>query len=114
MRAFLASPKGKLTLAALVFVIAGALLIYNFGRGGALPSGIQFVCVATGQTFRVDRTEINAVPFKNPKTGEYTLLPCKSENGVTKIDPHYRQALVALGEKNRYVDNDTLVVRSAP
>jgi hypothetical protein len=104
------------TLLAVVFLVAAAVILIGYLRqqSGPLPNSVEFVCAQTGQRFSIDRTKVDQIPLKNPKTGEMTLLPCYEENGVTLISPRYRGALEDLGDKNRSVDVQTLAVRSTP
>jgi hypothetical protein len=101
----------KLIAAAGLFVVGGVLLYFNLSRPGALPDQVQFVCVVSGETFYIDRDEVR-VPAANPSTGEPTLVPCYEDtNGVIRVSEHFRFAVDELGEKNRYVDPETLAVR---
>jgi hypothetical protein len=50
----------------------------------------------------------------NPRTGEATLLPCHERNGVLYINQRYGSILGDLGARNRYVDPETLAVRTPP
>jgi hypothetical protein len=108
-----ASQKLKLGAAVVLFVAAGGLLMY-FWRSDPIAPSVNFVCVATGKTFAIDRTRIEEVPMRNPQTGEKTLLPCYLDEGVLRVSPRYRDSLTALAEKNLYVDPKTLAVRSKP
>ncbi len=101
-------------IAAVLLVFAGVFLALQFNRyrdAGLLPGKVNFVCVATGEKFAVPREQIQ-VPCRNPKSGELTLLPCYEEEGDLYVSPRYREALIGLGEKNRYVDPETLAVRT--
>jgi hypothetical protein len=103
------------TLLAVVFLLAAAVILAGYFRQTAgLPNSVNFVCVATGQKFSIDRTKLVEIPAKNPKTGEMTLLPCVMDNGALFVSSRYRGSLEALGEKNHYVDVETLAVRSTP
>jgi len=110
----LASPKSKFVLTVVLAGAAIGLLVFQFRRPAVLPSKIPFVCVATGERFRLDRDAVVTVPTPNPKTQQRTLLPCYEENGVWKVDEHYRGSVQTLAEQNHYVDGETLVVRGTP
>ncbi len=102
--------KTKILLAVLLLIGAGSLL-FAFRRASPLPDKITFVCVETGATFNIDRDKVYVIPARNPRTGQATLLPCSERNGVLYVGNHYRGALLNLGEKNHYVDTQTLAVR---
>jgi hypothetical protein len=115
MAKFALNKQAKLLLAVVFLAAAGVVLIgYIRQQSGPLASGVEFVCVQTGQTFSLARDKINQIPAKNPKTGEMTLLPCREENGVKYILPRYRGELTDLGDKNRVVDGETLAIRTSP
>jgi hypothetical protein len=97
-----------------VLAVAAILFYRTLAPGPELESDINFVCVATGRTYTVDREQINTFPVENPDTHEMTLLPCVQRDGRLYLDSHYREVLEDLGEVNRYVDEYTLAVKSAP
>ncbi len=101
----------KLLLAGGLLVAAGVLLAVRFRPTAPLSEDINFICAATGHTFKLDRRELSRIPARNPKTGEYTLFPCYKSEGVLYISPRHSGGLRELGEKNRYVDPETLAVR---
>ncbi len=105
----------KLAAAGVCFLLA-LIVGFQIGGGGSpLPDGVQFVCVETGDTFWLDRSEIACIPAQNPDTARRTLLPCiKSEDGVLRVGEHYREVLAGLAEVNAHVDTDTLGVRDEP
>jgi hypothetical protein len=70
--------------------------------------------VSTGETFNITRKELVCIPMTNPRTGEATLLPCHERNGVLYINQRYGSILGDLGARNRYVDPETLAVRTPP
>ncbi len=76
---------------------------------------LPMICVESGKVFKIAREDLGPVrPFDNPETGEQTLLPfIEGEDGVRRISSRDRGYLQDLGEKNRYVDAETLVVKSA-
>jgi hypothetical protein len=112
MASFWAANRGKLALLGLLVLAAGAMAWRNLHTPGQLPSTIRFVCAETGKEFTLRRSDVNVVPAKNPDTGEFTLLPCGiDESGVRRVTQRSRESLATLGERNRYVDPETLEVR---
>ena len=98
-----------------VFAVALIWSIFNYGSGGGqmIDARIECVCVATGETFRMDRNKMNAYPAENPNTGERTLVPCETrEDKKLYVVPRFKSLLELelLKEKNRYVDPETLLV----
>ena len=115
MRGILANDKAKIVLVIALFAIAGGIVCYQVFRPGPLSDDINFICVATGAKFSIDRADVSCIPETNPDTGAATLVPCSLvENGVLKVNPHYRSVLEELGQENRYVDMDTLTVKTEP
>ena len=107
--------KAKLSLAIVILVIAAGWAGYQLTRPGPISNRLMLVCAATGETFLRDRGDVPVIPMKNPETGERTVLPChKNDDGELYVNSRYRAALVKLGEKNRYVDTETLRVQSSP
>jgi hypothetical protein len=94
----------------IVLVVAGVFYYRSWAGGPVVNPDINFVCVATGRTFSIDRDKINSVPLKNPETGQATLVPCVKRDGKLYMDAHYRSVLADLKEVNRYVDEKTLEV----
>ncbi len=114
MAGVLTSRSGKILLAIVLFVGAGVLAYRNLNQR-PISRKVNFVCVATGRMFSLDRKDVVTLPAQNPKTGEATLLPCvKDADGVVRVSGRYAGALQELGAKNRYVDAETLVVRPPP
>ncbi len=114
MAGVLTSRSGKVLLASVLLLGAGVLAYWNLSRQ-PISSRVNFVCVATGQVFALDRKEIVVYPVRNPKTGEDTLLPCvKDADGVVRVSARYGALLREMGAKNRYVDPETFVVRPPP
>lgn len=114
MAGVLTSRSGKILLASVLLLGAGALAYWNL-KQQPISQNVNFVCVATGQLFALDRKDVVALPARNPKTGEDTLLPCvRDADGVLRVSGRYGAALQQLGAKNRYVDPETLVVRRPP
>ena len=115
MAGIFASDKAKLSLAAVLIIGAGGLLFWQFAGSGVIKNDVNFICVATGKTFSIDRKDVKSLPLENPKTGERTLLPCCMRDGVLYVDDHYARLLFdKLREKNRYVDTESLAVQTAP
>ncbi len=82
-----------------------------------LTSSVNFVCVATGKTFDIDRNKVNYLPWKNPSTGEKTLLPCVKRDGKLFVTEHTGRLLSEdeyLRKVNKHVDPRTLEVRPQP
>ena len=114
---FFKSNAGKLTVVAVLFVVAIVLLVVRGGGGEPSRSGkAEFVCVATGKTFWLDR-QPRIFPFANPDTGEATLLPCgEDENGEIHVSSRCRELVQQLEREgiNKYIDPETLRVRTEP
>lgn len=109
-----ASAKNKLkaSIAGAVIVVAAGYIGYQFARRGPLPNKLRFVCAETGKTFWLGRDEVLEIPSKNPETGAATLFPCGEKEGALRVSARHQDALIALGERNRYVDTETLAVRA--
>lgn len=103
----------KIFGAGVLLVVAGILVYRVATDPGPLGTNqINFICVATGDTFHIHRNEIATVPVENPRTHEATLVPCyEKEDGALYVSEHFRGAVEQLGEKNHYVDMSTLRVR---
>ena len=95
----------------LAVVLCGWYLI--FGRAKpVVDDRIKMVCVETGELFRLSRAELgNAFPVVNPETKRATLLPYVEKDGQKMLPARRRQALLDLGDLNKYVDTETLIVR---
>ncbi len=107
------SQRLKLTLTAAAFCVAVAYAGYRLMPRAPISNTVPLVCVATGETYRMTREELIAIPMKNPHTGERTLLPCHKRDGVLYVNSRYAPALAELEGKNRYVDPQTLAVRNS-
>jgi len=112
MASFWASSRNKAILAGVLIVIAVVFVARQIWKPGALPSGVRYVCVSTGKVFTLPRDKVNLIPEVNPDTGEHTLLPCSERDGAVRVTSRYRDALVQLGDKNHYVDIETLLVKT--
>lgn len=109
----LVSKQNGLLLA--VLLVAGAVFFYyQLGDEPILDDQINFVCISTGKTFTIDRDDVGTLPLKNPETSQPTLLPFVTRDGQRYVDDHYRTLVQNLGEVNRYVDSESLAVKSAP
>ncbi|MBN2448295.1 MAG: hypothetical protein JXO22_16330 [Phycisphaerae bacterium] len=107
----------KLLLAIGLLVIAVGCYIWFNRRGDGLSSSIKYVCVATGERFSIPRDDVNATPWINPKTKEYTLFPVVERDGKLYVHPRYGETLRTdpkISEVNKYVDTRTLEVRAEP
>jgi hypothetical protein len=104
----------KLVIAAAVSLLAVAFAVQRLKSSGPISNSVLLVCVSTGETFNITRKELVYIPMKNPRTGEATLLPCHKRNGVLYINQRYGPVLGDLGARNRYVDPETLAVRTPP
>ncbi len=100
---------------AVVLLLGAGLLVFRqySASSGPLENRLLFVCVATGDTFTLDREDVVMIPAKNPNTDELTLLPATREDGELRVHARYRGSLQRLREKNEYVDPETLVVRQS-
>ena len=113
---FLKANAGKLGLAAVLLIAAIAFLAFGGGGKPSRSGKSQFVCVATGETFWLERKP-RKLPVGNPDTGEQTLVPChENEDGTISVSSRARSAVRQLDEAgvNQYVDSKTLVVRGVP
>ena len=112
------SNEHKKLLLAIGLLAAAVGCYFWFNRGGnELSKKIDYVCVATGERFTIPRDDVNATPWKNPKTNEYTLFPVVERDGKSYVHAHYGSLLrddPNMREVNKYVDARTLEVRSAP
>ena len=114
MASVFAGQRGKLILAGVVLVIAIGLFLFQARGGAELTDTINFVCVATGELYELDRGEIGGLPAVNPDTGQATLLPYAEKDGRRFITRRKARFLAQLADVNKYVDPKTLEVRAAP
>lgn len=114
MASVFAGQRGKLILAGVVLVIAIGLFLFQARGGAELTDTINFVCVATGELYELDRGEIGGLPAVNPDTGQATLLPYAEKDGRRFITRRKARFLKQLADVNKYVDPKTLEVRAAP
>ena len=103
---------GKLRIAGgivLAVVVALVLVQWMSRPSHGLPNAFDLVCVETGKAYRVSRNSLQgAAPWKNPDTGNKTLLPVITENGKQRIDDHYRPILEQMEDVNKTFDPATL------
>jgi len=114
MASVFAEQRGKLILAGVVLVIAIGLFLFQARGGAELTNTINFVCVATGELYKLDRGEIGGLPAVNPDTGQATLLPYAEKDGRRFITRRKARFVEQLADVNKYVDTKTLEVRAAP
>jgi hypothetical protein len=112
------SGQKKLIVAVVLLIVAVGIYFY-FGRdSGPQPNTVKFVCVATGKVYNLSWDEIPSfLPARNPSTGENTLIPVVEEDGkLYASEPHAYRLLQDpnLAKVNKYVDPQTLEVRSSP
>jgi len=113
---FLKANAGKLGLVAVLLVAAIAFLAFGGGGKPSRSGKSQFVCVATGEIFWLERKP-RIPPAENPDTGQRTLVPChENEDGTVSVSSRVRSVVKQLDDEgvNQYVDPETLVVRAAP
>jgi hypothetical protein len=113
---FLKQNAGKLGLIAVLLVAAIAVFTLGGDGGPARSSTVQFVCVATGEIFWLERKP-RTLPVENPNTGQKTLVPChESEDGTLSVSRRNHGLIGQLDKDgvNQHVDPETLVVRPAP
>ena len=112
---FFKSTTGLAVIAGVILLAAGFLFFRNLGSNDparGLPNQIACVCVATGDIFYINREDLSEVPAENPKTKERTLVPVmKDEDGSFRVSSHRAVIVKDLGEKNKFVDLDTLKVK---
>jgi len=90
---------------------AGGGAYFTMRPSSTLDDSVKTVCAATGKIYNISRADLIYVPFQNPSTGEKTLIPCRDVDGALVVRESYRSAVQLLGEKNKYIDPNTLVVR---
>ena len=108
---------GKLGLVAGVLAMAVG---FHFSRGNRTParqSKVQYVCVATGETFWLARGKYKILPVANPKSGRKTLVPChERQDGKLQVNSRCRGLISRLERDavSKLVDPETLLVRTIP
>jgi hypothetical protein len=114
---FLKANAGKLGLVVVVLAIAVAVHALSDRGTPSRPAKIQFVCVATGKTFWLERDRARILPLASPDTHERTLLPCyRDDKGSLRVSSRCGSLVRQLEQDaiNRLVDPDTLTVRASP
>lgn len=108
---------GKLALlAGLLAVAVGSYFVWG-DRPPARRSKVQYLCVATGETFWLARGACKILPGTNPRSGDKTLVPChEREDGRLQVSSRCRGLIRRLERDavNKLVDPDTLLARTAP
>ena len=107
----------KLIVGAGVLVVAIGIYWF-FGRSSEpLRGSVEFVCVATGKIYPIAQDKMPSIlPAKNPDTGSPTLLPCEKVDGKLVVMRRHAYLLrePELEKANKYVDPQTLEVRTSP
>src|SRR5690606_4345838 len=110
---FLKANAGKVAVVGVILAAAAFLAWWNAGTADplrGLPDEIRFVDVSSGELYSFSRGEPFALPRENPDTGERTLLPVVEKEGGLFVSQRRASVLSTLGEKNRWVDPETLRV----
>lgn len=108
----LGAKRAKIALIVVLFGAAGYFVYSTLVSSGPLENRIRLVCVSTGEEFWMARDQVTQIPMLHPRTKEETLLPCSpGTDGALHIDDHYRAALESVGDKNKVVDPQTLLVK---
>jgi hypothetical protein len=112
-------PRHCQLIGAVVLLVGAGVVYWRFGQtSSVLPDHVSYVCVATGKVFRFSQATLpNSMPGRNPETGQSTLLPLTpGASAKLSVDEHYAALLEdpELAEVNKYVDPDTLEVRTTP
>lgn len=112
------SERGKIILIAALLVVAAGVYWFFGRRSAPLSDSIRAVCVVTGEQFSLARDKLpGSLPFKNPKTGQLTLIPIFERDGklyITQRNAVLIRPRGQLAEVNRYVDRETLEVLHEP
>ena len=113
---FVKKNAGKLGLVAVLLI--AAIVFLTFGGGGrpSRSGKSQFVCVATGEIFWLERKP-RTFPVENPDTAQKTLVPChENEDGTISVSRRQRSVVEQLDKDglNQRVDLKALIVRAAP
>lgn len=109
---------GKLTLAVVLLLGAGAVYFVYLRQPALKPSHVRFVDISTGKIVSIHESKTpRFMPGENPSTGERTLLPVEQEDGVLRATRRYAYHVLRdpeYAKVNRYVDPDTLEVLKEP
>jgi hypothetical protein len=103
----------KIVLAVVLFAAAAVFAWRSLSSDSPIPRDFAFVDVETGELFDLSLRNVGVIPAKSPKTGKFTLLPCKKdEHGVMRVNEPFRASLHdELKSINKYVDPFTLEVK---
>ncbi|MFO0837804.1 MAG: hypothetical protein U1D55_04705 [Phycisphaerae bacterium] len=105
---------GKISLAVAILALAAGVFWWQSRSGEPRLEGkITYVCVATGKKFTFERGKTRILPLENPETKQRTLLPCGQEDGVWRVSSRCAQLVRDLGDQNKFVDPESLVVKSS-
>lgn len=109
----LGAKRAKIALIVVLFGAAGYFAYAYFLRPGPLANSLQFVCAASGERFWFSREQAFEIPMLNPRTKEPTLVPVLvDESGALYVPERYRGVLEELGEKNKFVDMESLRLKT--
>jgi hypothetical protein len=112
------SERNKIILVVALLIAASGVYWFTRRPATAVPDAIQMVCVATGERFAIARDKLpTSPPFKNPKTGELTLLPIFEDGGKYWISARTTEFIRGTGQLakvNKYVDPETREVLTTP
>lgn len=107
---------GKIAVVVVILAAAAFLTFRNTGGGmeDALANKLVYVDVTSGEIVSFNRGGTVVLPRTNPKTGERTLVPVgKHDDDAYYVSPRHSGVLRDLGEKNKWVDPQTLRVRES-
>lgn len=108
------SQRWKIALVVVAFAATAFVVARQLTRPSVVSDSIQLICVTTGERFTMSRQAVTQVPMLHPKTNEPTLLPISANvKGEFVVHDHYRGLVEEFGEKNKFVDPQTLVVKNS-
>lgn len=97
---------------ALVIILVAATLLLAQRGYSPVADEIHCICVETGREYFLSTSKIRGFPAPNPKTERRTLLPCERRGDRLFLLQRFAGVLEALGEKNKYVDPESLAIQS--
>jgi hypothetical protein len=104
---------GLILIAAIVLIVG--YMMWSTSGESAIPDKARFVCVASGEEFRIGPEEMpTMLPMRHPQTGEATLLPCFEKDGRLYVSRRCGRMLKDLRDVNKFVDPETLEIRNDP